>query len=58
MELHRFFRYAIEKMCKEKKSLNHFYFHFYMMKIIYWLFLSNSSITFNRYWPYWFFSIG
>ena len=24
MELHRFFRYAIEKMCKEKKSLNHF----------------------------------
>jgi len=25
MELHRFFRYAIEKMCKEKKSLNHFY---------------------------------
>jgi hypothetical protein len=34
MELHRFFRYAIEKMCKEKKSLNHFFvcaysrFHF------------------------------
>ena len=26
MELHRFFRYAIEKMCKEKKSLNHFNF--------------------------------
>ena len=26
MELHRFFRYAIEKMCKEKKSLNHFSF--------------------------------
>jgi len=26
MELHRFFRYAIEKMCKEKKSLNHFIF--------------------------------
>ena len=25
MELHRFFHYAIEKMCKEKKSLNHFY---------------------------------
>ena len=25
MELHRFFRYAIEKMCKEKKSLNHFH---------------------------------
>jgi hypothetical protein len=25
MELHRFFRYAIEKMCKEKKSLNHFF---------------------------------
>jgi hypothetical protein len=24
MGLHRFFRYAIEKMCKEKKSLNHF----------------------------------
>ena len=24
MELHLFFRYAIEKMCKEKKSLNHF----------------------------------
>lgn len=24
MELYRFFRYAIEKMCKKKKSLNHF----------------------------------
>jgi hypothetical protein len=28
MELHRFFRYAIEKMCKEKKSLNHFISNF------------------------------
>jgi hypothetical protein len=28
MELHRFFRYAIEKMCKEKKSLNHFNIEF------------------------------
>ena len=23
MELYRFFRFAIEKMCKKKKSLNH-----------------------------------
>ena len=29
MELHRFFRYAIEKMCKEKKSLNHFFINFF-----------------------------
>ena len=32
MELHRFFRYAIEKMCKEKKSLNHFYILFGLTK--------------------------
>ena len=31
MELHRFFRYAIEKMCKEKKSLNHF--SMYLLKV-------------------------
>ena len=30
MELHRFFRYAIEKMCKEKKSLNHFNINVYV----------------------------
>ena len=35
MELHRFFRYAIEKMCKEKKSLNHFYANtFYLQSYI------------------------
>ena len=27
MELYCFFSYAIEKMCKKKKSLNHFYIH-------------------------------
>ena len=40
MELHRFFRYAIEKMCKEKKSLNHFYksdFLFLLMVSFYFL---------------------
>lgn len=31
MELHRFFRYAIEKMCKEKKSLNHFIIFEYLV---------------------------
>ena len=35
MELHRFFRYAIEKMCKEKKSLNHFYIYICIVGIIY-----------------------
>jgi peptidoglycan/LPS O-acetylase OafA/YrhL len=34
MELHRFFRYAIEKMCKEKKSLNHFYISFLLKQYI------------------------
>ena len=33
MELHRFFRYAIEKMCKEKKSLNHFNISHMIMSI-------------------------
>ncbi|WP_367183861.1 hypothetical protein, partial [uncultured Bacteroides sp.] len=33
MELHRFFRYAIEKMCKEKKSLNHFIIIIYITMI-------------------------
>jgi hypothetical protein len=34
MELHRFFRYAIEKMCKEKKSLNHFAFKVWFYTLI------------------------
>ena len=37
MELHRFFRYAIEKMCKEKKSLNHFSYFYQMIKLVYYV---------------------